>query len=148
MFAALARKLPPCAACAACAAAHRCGRGTTRQPGRRKGRRGRRGISARPTPPPREALSRSLKQIVDNIKATLEITPPELVADIHERGILMTGGGALLRGIDQLVTRATSIPVRIADDPLTAMVRGAAILLDDEELLREVAAQTGYKTNN
>lgn len=96
----------------------------------------------------REALSRSLKQIVDNIKATLEITPPELVADIHERGILMTGGGALLRGIDQLITRATSIPVRVADDPLTAMVRGAAILLDDEELLKEVAIRTGAKVNN
>ena len=87
----------------------------------------------------REAVSRSLKVIVDNIKSTLEITPPELIADIHERGIVISGGGALLRGIDQLIVRATQIPVRLADDPLTAMVRGAAILLDDDELLKEVA---------
>jgi len=87
----------------------------------------------------REALSRSLKAIVDSIKATLEITPPDLVADIHERGILLTGGGALLRGVDQLIARATDIPVRAADDPLTAMVRGAGLLLDNPELLREVA---------
>ncbi|MFA5127586.1 MAG: rod shape-determining protein [Patescibacteria group bacterium] len=87
----------------------------------------------------REALSRSLRVIVENIKGTLEVTPPELVADIHERGILLTGGGALLRGIDQLIMRATQIPVRIADDPLTAVVRGASILLDDARLLEEVA---------
>jgi rod shape-determining protein MreB len=87
----------------------------------------------------REALSRSLRVIVENIKGTLEVTPPELVADIHERGILLTGGGALLRGIDQLIMRATQIPVRIADDPLTAVVRGASILLDDSRLLEEVA---------
>lgn len=86
----------------------------------------------------REAMSRSLRVVVDNIRGTLEITPPELIADIHERGIVITGGGALLRGIDQLIVRATQIPVRLADDPLTAMVRGAAILLDDEELLKEV----------
>jgi len=87
----------------------------------------------------REALSRSLRAIVENIKGTLEITPPELVADIHERGLLLTGGGALLRGIDQLIMRATQIPVRIADDPLTAVVRGTSILLEDQELLDEVA---------
>ena len=86
----------------------------------------------------REALARSLKEIVDNIKATVEITPPELIADIHERGILLTGGGSLLRGIDQLVSRATELPVRIADDPLTSVVRGCGILLDDEDLLEEV----------
>lgn len=87
----------------------------------------------------REAISRSLRAIVDNIKGTLEVTPPELVADIHERGLLLTGGGALLRGIDQLIMRATQIPVRIADDPLTAVVRGTSILLEDHSLLNEVA---------
>lgn len=87
----------------------------------------------------REAISKSLRAIADNIKATLEVTPPELVADIHERGLLLTGGGALLRGIDHLIMRATQIPVRIADDPLTAVARGTSILLDDRELLREVA---------
>lgn len=87
----------------------------------------------------REAMMRSLRAIVDNVKSILEITPPELVADIHERGILISGGGALLRGIDKLIFRATEIPVRLADDPLTAVVRGAGILLDEAELLKEVS---------
>lgn len=86
----------------------------------------------------REAIIRSLRIIVDSIKNTLEISPPELVADIHERGMLLSGGGALLRGFDKLIARATEIPVRIADDPLTSMVRGAGILLDEPELLNEV----------
>jgi rod shape-determining protein MreB and related proteins len=93
----------------------------------------------------REALSSSLKTIISNIKETLEITPPELVADIHERGILVSGGGALLHGIDKLIYRATHIPVRIADDPLTAVVRGTGILLDEPELLQEVVI--GPETN-
>lgn len=87
----------------------------------------------------REAIIKSLRTIVDNIKATLEVSPPELVADIHERGLLLSGGGALLRGMDQLIARATEIPVRLADDPLTAVVRGCGILLDEPELLKEVA---------
>jgi len=86
----------------------------------------------------REAIIKSLRTIVDNIKATLEVAPPELVADIHERGLLLSGGGALLRGIDELIARATEVPVRVADDPLTAVVRGGGILLDDNDLLGEV----------
>lgn len=87
----------------------------------------------------REAMIKSLRVIVDSVKDILEITPPELVADIHERGILLSGGGALMRGFDQLINRAIEIPVRIADDPLTSVVRGLGILLDDENLLHEVA---------
>src|SRR3989338_4153379 len=87
----------------------------------------------------REAMIKSLRVIVDNIKDILGLTPPELVADIHERGILLSGGGALLRGLDKLINRAINIPVRIADDPLTSVVRGAGILLDEEDLLRETA---------
>ncbi|OGH70345.1 MAG: rod shape-determining protein [Candidatus Magasanikbacteria bacterium RIFCSPHIGHO2_01_FULL_47_8] len=87
----------------------------------------------------REAMIKSLRVIVDSIKDILEITPPELVADIHERGILLSGGGALLRGIDKLINRAIEIPVRIADDPLTSVVRGTGILLDEDDLLQEVA---------
>ncbi|MBT3817546.1 MAG: rod shape-determining protein [Candidatus Magasanikbacteria bacterium] len=86
----------------------------------------------------REALSRSIKTIVDLVKTALEITPPELTADIHERGLLLTGGGSLLRGIDKVIAKATSVPVRIADDPLTAVVRGTGILLEEEDLLKEV----------
>lgn len=87
----------------------------------------------------REAMIKSLRIIVDNIKDILGLTPPELVADIHERGILLSGGGALLRGFNQLIHRAIDVPVRIADDPLTSVVRGTGILLDDQSLLQEVA---------
>jgi rod shape-determining protein MreB len=86
----------------------------------------------------REALYRSAHTIVDLIKMTLEATPPELTADIHERGILLTGGGSLLRGIDAVIAEAAEIPVRIADDPTTAVIRGLGILLDDANLLKDV----------
>ncbi len=87
----------------------------------------------------REALGRSIKSMVEQIKAILEITPPELVADIYQRGIVLTGGGALLRGIDTAITRGTGLPVFIAEDPLTAVVRGTGILLDKKDLLSDVA---------
>ena len=87
----------------------------------------------------RDAISRSVKQIIDNIKATLETTAPELVADIYERGIVMTGGGSLLKGLDRLIAKATEIPVRVADDPLTSVVRGTGIILEDETLLNDIA---------
>lgn len=85
-----------------------------------------------------EALQRSVRTIVDLIKMTLELTPPELTADIHERGILLTGGGSLLRGLDRVIVNSAEIPVRIADDPATAVVRGTGFLLEDENLLKEV----------
>ncbi|MBI5370217.1 rod shape-determining protein [Candidatus Uhrbacteria bacterium] len=87
----------------------------------------------------REAMEKSIRTIIENIKATLEITPPELVADIYERGIVLTGGGALLRGLDKLVSRQAAIPVRIADDPLTCVVRGAGFLLDHDDLLKDIS---------
>lgn len=86
----------------------------------------------------REAIHRSVRVIVDNIKATLETTPPELVADIYERGIVLTGGGALLRGLDVLISQQAAIPVRVADDPLTCVVRGAGLLLEDPVLLTDI----------
>jgi len=86
----------------------------------------------------REAMSRIIRQIIENIKITLETTPPELVADIYEHGIVLTGGGALLRGLDKEIAQATRIPVRVADDPLTCVVRGTGILLANPELLSKV----------
>ncbi|KKW42509.1 MAG: Cell shape-determining protein MreB [Candidatus Magasanikbacteria bacterium GW2011_GWA2_56_11] len=86
----------------------------------------------------REALERSTRTVVDYIKMTLEVTPPELTADIHERGMLLSGGGAYLRGLDRIIAEATAIPVRIVDDPLTAVVRGTGVLLEQEELLQQV----------
>lgn len=87
----------------------------------------------------RNAIGKSVKTIIDNIKSTLEVTPPELVADIYERGIVLTGGGALLRGLDEAIAEAAQIPVRIAEDPLTCVARGAGALLDNQSLLSDVA---------
>ncbi|MDA3840111.1 MAG: rod shape-determining protein [Patescibacteria group bacterium] len=86
----------------------------------------------------REALSKTINIIIENIKITLEKTPPELVSDIYEKGIVLTGGGAILRGIDKEIAQATKIPVRVAEDPLTCVVRGTGILLSDPELLEKV----------
>lgn len=85
-----------------------------------------------------EAIQRSLRLIIENIKDTIESTPPELVSDIYERGIVLTGGGALLRGLDKLISQETQIPVHIADDPLTCVVRGTGLVLDDLEHLKDV----------
>jgi len=86
----------------------------------------------------REAMSKTLYKIVENIKLTLEATPPELVSDIYERGIILSGGGALLYGLDKLISEAAKIPVTVADDPLTAMARGTGLLFGDENLLNKI----------
>ncbi|MDO8425614.1 MAG: rod shape-determining protein, partial [bacterium] len=85
----------------------------------------------------REAMHRSVRAIVEGVKATLEATPAELVADIYERGMVLTGGGALLKGLDEVLAEATGVHVRIAEDPLTCVVRGTGLLLDNTDLLRE-----------
>ena len=87
----------------------------------------------------REALVEPVNIILDAIKAILENTPPELAADIVDRGIVLAGGGALLRGVDALIREKTGLPVTVADDPLTAVVRGVGSMLDDLDLLRRVA---------
>lgn len=86
----------------------------------------------------REALSRSIRIIINNIKTIIEETPPELISDIMHRGIILAGGGSLIRGLDKLVANQTSMPVRLMQDPLTAVVRGTGIILDDLENLKEV----------
>lgn len=88
----------------------------------------------------RKSLEKSLYLIVDEIKSTLETTPPELVADIYKKGIILSGGGALLRGIDKLISESTKIPVTIADDPLTCMIRGLSVLHEDEKMLQNVVS--------
>lgn len=87
----------------------------------------------------RELLYRQVQTIIDSIKITLELTPPELVADIYERGLVLVGGGALLRGLDRTISKETDIPVRLAEDPTTVVVRGAGWLLDHENILKDVA---------
>ncbi len=93
----------------------------------------------------RKALSKAVGQIVDAVKTTIEETPPELVADIMEKGIYLAGGGALLRGLDKLLSESTANPVIIADDPLTCVVRGTGVVLEDLDNLREVLLPTEFK---
>lgn len=86
----------------------------------------------------RQALNKSLNQIVEAVKTTVEETPPELIADIMDRGIILAGGGALLRNLNKLLNNVTQIKVHIADDPLTCVVRGTGLVLEDLDNLREV----------
>ncbi len=86
----------------------------------------------------REAILPTAMTMIENIINTIEATPPELVADIHERGIMLAGGGALLRGLDSLISQRTRVPVHVVDDPLTSVVRGTGLLLEDIELLKQV----------
>lgn len=80
----------------------------------------------------REAVQEPIQQIVDAVRRALEITPPELAADIVDRGIVMTGGGALIRGLDVLLSQETGLPIHVDEDPLTCVVRGTGRILDDE----------------
>jgi rod shape-determining protein MreB len=81
----------------------------------------------------REAIREPVSEIVEAVKLTLEQTPPELASDIMERGIVLAGGGALLRGLDSLLTAETAMPVHIAPDPLSCVVMGTAKALDESE---------------
>lgn len=93
----------------------------------------------------REALSPVVHQIITMIVDTLEETPPELVSDIITRGIVMAGGGSLIPGMDLLVAEATKMPVWVADDPLTCVVRGCGKVLADESLLGKVRVVGGLR---
>ena len=86
----------------------------------------------------REALQESLEKIIEAIKETLEKTPPELAADIISSGITLTGGGALLKGLDRLVNRETGIDVYIAENPLDCVANGTGYVLDNMEVLGDV----------
>jgi rod shape-determining protein MreB len=79
----------------------------------------------------REALAESVSAIIEAVRQNLEQTPPELAADILDRGIILTGGGALLRGLDRRLVEETSLPVIVAEDPLTCVVRGTGKVLED-----------------
>jgi rod shape-determining protein MreB len=89
----------------------------------------------------REAIQEPVRLIVDAIKAALENAPPELAGDIVEQGIVLTGGGALLRNLDALIRNETGLPIMIAEDPLSAVARGAGIALDQLDILKKVAFQ-------
>jgi len=86
----------------------------------------------------KEAMGRSLGTIIQAVKDTVEETPPELISDIIEYGIVLAGGGALIRGLDQVLTQATQIVTKVTDDPLTAVVRGTGLILEDLEAVQEL----------
>lgn len=92
----------------------------------------------------RHALEKSVKQIVNEVKTAVEETPPELLADIMARGIYLAGGGSMLRGLDTLLTKETKIQAKIVDDPLTAVVRGAGMVIENLDDLHEVLVGTEY----
>jgi rod shape-determining protein MreB len=86
----------------------------------------------------RDALREPATTIVKTVRACLELTPPELAADILEKGITVTGGGGLLRGLDRLLGRETHLPVRVAKEPLSCVVLGIGKILDELDLLKRV----------
>ena len=86
----------------------------------------------------REAIASSVRELVDGIKDVLETTPPEILSDVMHRGITLSGGGALLSGLDRLLQGVLKIPVYVVDDPLSAVARGTGIILDDIEAYRDV----------
>jgi rod shape-determining protein MreB len=90
----------------------------------------------------REALREPVMTIVETVRTALEHTPPELAADIVDKGIVMTGGGALLRGLDLLLRQETNLPITIADDPLSCVALGTGKVLDELNLLKKVAIPT------
>jgi rod shape-determining protein MreB len=86
----------------------------------------------------REAIKEPVMVIVDAVKRALEKTPPDLAADIHEKGYWLAGGGALIRGLDRLLNQVTGLKVNVAEDPLTAVARGAGMVIDQAEFFRQV----------
>ena len=89
-------------------------------------------------PEVREAIRGTIDTIIDGAKETIEETPPELLADIMEKGIYLAGGGSLIRGLDRLMAEKTEMPVKVADDPLTCVVRGTGKVLEEINLLQKV----------
>jgi rod shape-determining protein MreB len=93
----------------------------------------------------RESLKEPINSVVESIKYTLEKTPPELASDIMERGIMLTGGGALLKGFDKLIFEETGIPVYIAEEPLDCVVLGTGKVLEELDTLSSVLLSSRRK---
>jgi rod shape-determining protein MreB len=89
----------------------------------------------------REALQEPVRHIIESVRIALERTPPELASDIMDKGIMLAGGGALLRNLDVLLREDVGLPVTLAEDPLTAVVMGAGKALDELSLLRGVTVE-------
>ena len=92
----------------------------------------------------RRAMEKSVRQILTEIKTAVEETPPELLADVMANGIYLSGGGSLLRNLDILIQKEAKIPTRVIEDPMTAVVRGAGLVLEELDKLSEVLVETEY----
>lgn len=86
----------------------------------------------------REALAPSIAGLIESVKEVIETTPPEVLSDVMSRGIVLVGGGALLRGLDTLLSKTLNVPIYVANDPLTAVARGAGIVLENLDSFKEV----------
>ena len=91
----------------------------------------------------RDALREPINAIIDAVRMTLERTQPELSADLVENGMVLAGGGVLLRGLDKVLEKETGLPVRIADDPLTCVARGTGIYLENLDLFKPTMESEG-----
>lgn len=89
----------------------------------------------------REAISQSIDTLVESVREVLETTPPEILSDVMRSGIVLTGGGALLKGLDVLLAQWLKVPVMVADDPLTAVARGTGVILENLELYRDMLSE-------
>lgn len=89
----------------------------------------------------REAIGASMDTLLDSVKEVLETTPPEILADVMRNGIYLAGGGALIRGLPQVLSEYVGIPVFVADDPLTAVARGAGIILEELDFFEDMLIQ-------
>ncbi len=93
----------------------------------------------------KRALEKSVKQIVEEVKMTVEETPPDLLADIMSKGIYLAGGGSLLRGLDKLLAKEIKIPIKIVDDPLTAVARGAGVAIENIDEFEKILVEMEEK---
>ncbi len=92
----------------------------------------------------REAISASINTLVEGIREVLETTPPEILSDVMHRGIVLTGGGSLIKGLPELIQKAIKMPVHISEDPLTAVARGTGVILENLEKYKDVLIDTQY----
>jgi len=92
-----------------------------------------------------KALEKSLSSIISSIKEVIEDSPPELLIDVYRHGMVLSGGGSLLRNLDKLIYKETNVPAIVAEDPLTTVVRGAGIILEEIDVLGNILAKSDYK---
>jgi len=93
----------------------------------------------------RKTLAHSVNILVNAVKSAIELTPPELVSDLSKNGIILTGGGSLLRGLDKLIEEETKMPTKVAQDPLTSVVIGTGMILENIESFSELLSKSQYK---